>query len=172
MLECLFYSVCQSVCSTRCVRVSVLLSVLECLFYSVCWSVCSTLCVGVSVLLSVLECLFYSVCQCLFCPCTTAAVCVAADCLASFTEVEELEDSELYMCSNCKRRQKSTKKFWIRRLPNVSWVMGHGHRVRHVLGRSKIHKMYFLYFDLHCVNRQEKACHTFTVKPRNTFEQL
>ncbi|KAK2171241.1 hypothetical protein NP493_1087g00063 [Ridgeia piscesae] len=46
-------------------------------------------------------------------------VCSISDCLASFTEVEELEDSELYMCSNCKRRQKSTKKFWIRRLPNV-----------------------------------------------------
>jgi len=34
-------------------------------------------------------------------------------------EVEQLEDTELYMCGNCKTRQKSTKKFWIRRLPNV-----------------------------------------------------
>ena len=47
-------------------------------------------------------------------------MCCVSDCLSSFTEVEELEDSELYMCNNCKRRQKSTKKFWIRRLPNVS----------------------------------------------------
>lgn len=42
------------------------------------------------------------------------------DCLSSFTELEELEASELYMCSNCKKKQRSTKKFWIRRLPNVS----------------------------------------------------
>lgn len=46
-------------------------------------------------------------------------VCHLTDCLASFTEVEELEDTELYMCSNCKTKQRSTKKFWIRRLPNV-----------------------------------------------------
>ncbi|KAK3096545.1 hypothetical protein FSP39_001156 [Pinctada imbricata] len=46
-------------------------------------------------------------------------VCRLADCLSSFTDVEELEDTELYMCSNCKLRQRSTKKFWIRRLPNV-----------------------------------------------------
>ena len=42
------------------------------------------------------------------------------DCLSSFTEIEELEDTELYMCNNCKGRQRSTKQFWIRRLPNVS----------------------------------------------------
>ncbi|KAK3585299.1 hypothetical protein CHS0354_040246 [Potamilus streckersoni] len=46
-------------------------------------------------------------------------VCKLADCLTSFTEVEELEESELYRCSNCKMKQRSTKKFWIRRLPNV-----------------------------------------------------
>ncbi|XP_064608522.1 ubiquitin carboxyl-terminal hydrolase 3-like [Liolophura sinensis] len=46
-------------------------------------------------------------------------VCSVADCLSSFTDIEELEESELYMCSNCKKRQRSTKKFWIRRLPNV-----------------------------------------------------
>ncbi|ESO87591.1 hypothetical protein LOTGIDRAFT_127660 [Lottia gigantea] len=46
-------------------------------------------------------------------------VCKLADCLESFTDVEELEESELYMCSNCKLKQRSTKKFWIRRLPNV-----------------------------------------------------
>lgn len=43
-----------------------------------------------------------------------------SDCLSSFTELEELEASELYMCSNCKKKQRSTKKFWIRRLPNVN----------------------------------------------------
>lgn len=41
------------------------------------------------------------------------------DCLASFIQLEELADSELYYCPNCKEKQKSTKKFWIRRLPNV-----------------------------------------------------
>ncbi|KAG8185557.1 hypothetical protein JTE90_017562 [Oedothorax gibbosus] len=41
------------------------------------------------------------------------------DCLSSFTELEELADSELYLCHNCKCKQKSTKRFWIRRLPNV-----------------------------------------------------
>ena len=43
-----------------------------------------------------------------------------SECLSHFTEVEELEDTELYMCTGCKKRQRSTKKFWIRRLPNVS----------------------------------------------------
>lgn len=46
-------------------------------------------------------------------------ICTLSDCLASFTDVEELEETELYMCNNCKQRQRSTKKFWIRRLPNV-----------------------------------------------------
>jgi len=46
-------------------------------------------------------------------------VCQLADCLSSFTDVEELEDTELYMCNNCKLKQRSTKKFWIRTLPNV-----------------------------------------------------
>lgn len=45
--------------------------------------------------------------------------CKLTDCLSSFTDIEELEESELYMCSNCKKKQRSTKKFWIRRLPNV-----------------------------------------------------
>lgn len=42
-----------------------------------------------------------------------------ADCLASFVQVEELADTERYFCSSCKCKQKSTKQFWIRRLPNV-----------------------------------------------------
>ncbi|XP_071039593.1 ubiquitin carboxyl-terminal hydrolase 3 isoform X2 [Parasteatoda tepidariorum] len=41
------------------------------------------------------------------------------DCLSSFTELEELADSELYLCHSCKIKQRSTKRFWIRRLPNV-----------------------------------------------------
>ncbi|XP_060603431.1 ubiquitin carboxyl-terminal hydrolase 3-like [Ruditapes philippinarum] len=46
-------------------------------------------------------------------------VCKLAECLTHFTEVEELEETELYMCTGCKKKQRSTKKFWIRRLPNV-----------------------------------------------------
>jgi len=45
--------------------------------------------------------------------------CHIADCLSSFTEVEELKETELYFCGNCKKKQKSTKRFRIRRLPNV-----------------------------------------------------
>lgn len=41
------------------------------------------------------------------------------DCLSSFTELEELAESELYLCHSCKCKQRSTKRFWIRRLPNV-----------------------------------------------------
>ncbi|XP_033609954.1 ubiquitin carboxyl-terminal hydrolase 3 isoform X3 [Cryptotermes secundus] len=39
-------------------------------------------------------------------------------CLTSFIEVEELAETELYYCNNCKSKQRSTKRFWIRRLPN------------------------------------------------------
>ncbi|XP_053611496.1 ubiquitin carboxyl-terminal hydrolase 3-like isoform X2 [Plodia interpunctella] len=42
-----------------------------------------------------------------------------ADCLASFVQVEELAETERYFCSSCKCKQKSSKQFWIRRLPNV-----------------------------------------------------
>ncbi|KAG8228938.1 hypothetical protein J437_LFUL011564 [Ladona fulva] len=45
--------------------------------------------------------------------------CQVADCLSSFIDVEELAESELYYCNNCKSKQRSTKRFWIRRLPNV-----------------------------------------------------
>lgn len=34
-------------------------------------------------------------------------------------KIEELAETELYYCSSCKCKQKSTKRFWIRRLPNV-----------------------------------------------------
>ncbi|GIY76512.1 ubiquitin carboxyl-terminal hydrolase 3 [Caerostris extrusa] len=33
-----------------------------------------------------------------------------SDCLSSFTELEELAESELYLCHNCKCKQRSTKK--------------------------------------------------------------
>lgn len=44
------------------------------------------------------------------------------DCLTSFIQVEELAETELYYCNNCKSKQRSTKRFWIRRLPNVSYA--------------------------------------------------
>ncbi|XP_049791629.1 ubiquitin carboxyl-terminal hydrolase 3-like isoform X2 [Schistocerca nitens] len=45
--------------------------------------------------------------------------CNISDCLKSFIEVEELAETELYYCSTCKSKQRSTKRFWIHRLPNV-----------------------------------------------------
>lgn len=45
--------------------------------------------------------------------------CHLIDCLSSFIELEELTETELYYCSNCQQRQRSTKRFWIRRLPDV-----------------------------------------------------
>ncbi|KAK7573320.1 hypothetical protein V9T40_010511 [Parthenolecanium corni] len=45
--------------------------------------------------------------------------CNIQDCLSSFVQVEELAESEQYYCNNCKNKQRSTKRFWIRRLPNV-----------------------------------------------------
>lgn len=45
--------------------------------------------------------------------------CNIHDCLSSFIEIEELAESEQYYCNNCKDKQRSTKRFWIRRLPNV-----------------------------------------------------
>ncbi|XP_056138647.1 ubiquitin carboxyl-terminal hydrolase 3 [Lampris incognitus] len=45
--------------------------------------------------------------------------CTLRDCLHSFTDLEELDETELYLCHMCKKRQKSTKKFWIQKLPKV-----------------------------------------------------
>uniref|UniRef100_A0AAQ4PWX4 Ubiquitin carboxyl-terminal hydrolase n=1 Tax=Gasterosteus aculeatus aculeatus TaxID=481459 RepID=A0AAQ4PWX4_GASAC len=45
--------------------------------------------------------------------------CTVRDCLRSFTDLEELDETELYYCHKCKKRQKSTKKFWIQKLPKV-----------------------------------------------------
>lgn len=46
-------------------------------------------------------------------------LCTLRDCLHSFTDLEELDETELYYCHTCKMRQKSTKKFWIKKLPKV-----------------------------------------------------
>lgn len=45
--------------------------------------------------------------------------CTLSDCLFSFTDLEELDETELYMCHKCKKRQKSTKKFWVHKLPKI-----------------------------------------------------
>ncbi|XP_072837743.2 ubiquitin carboxyl-terminal hydrolase 3 isoform X4 [Pogona vitticeps] len=46
-------------------------------------------------------------------------MCTLRDCLRSFTDLEELDETELYMCHKCKKKQKSTKKFWVQKLPKV-----------------------------------------------------
>ncbi|XP_051170275.1 ubiquitin carboxyl-terminal hydrolase 3-like [Leptopilina boulardi] len=46
-------------------------------------------------------------------------VCSLTYSLSRFFKVEELADSELYFCDNCMGKQRSTKRFWIHRLPNV-----------------------------------------------------
>ncbi|XP_057304278.1 ubiquitin carboxyl-terminal hydrolase 3-like [Hydractinia symbiolongicarpus] len=46
-------------------------------------------------------------------------VCHLTDCLQRFIEVEELDESEWYTCEKCKKKQPSTKKFWLLQLPNV-----------------------------------------------------
>lgn len=45
--------------------------------------------------------------------------CSLTQSLARFFKAEELADSELYYCDNCVGKQRSTKRFWIHRLPNV-----------------------------------------------------
>uniref|UniRef100_A0A1B6CBZ9 Ubiquitin carboxyl-terminal hydrolase n=1 Tax=Clastoptera arizonana TaxID=38151 RepID=A0A1B6CBZ9_9HEMI len=49
----------------------------------------------------------------------TSPPCTVLDCLTSFIEIEELAETELYYCNACKSKQRSTKRFWILRLPNV-----------------------------------------------------
>ena len=41
------------------------------------------------------------------------------DCLQKFVDIEELAETEHWICGSCKSKQRSTKKFWIRRLPRV-----------------------------------------------------
>uniref|UniRef100_A0A6G1SCE3 Ubiquitin carboxyl-terminal hydrolase n=1 Tax=Aceria tosichella TaxID=561515 RepID=A0A6G1SCE3_9ACAR len=50
---------------------------------------------------------------------TNGGTCHLIDCLSSFIELEELTETELYYCSNCQKKQRSTKRFWIRKLPDV-----------------------------------------------------
>lgn len=50
---------------------------------------------------------------------TTSDSCHLMNCLSSFIELEELTETELYYCSTCLKKQRSTKRFWIRRLPDV-----------------------------------------------------
>ncbi|EDO37466.1 predicted protein, partial [Nematostella vectensis] len=45
--------------------------------------------------------------------------CQLEDCMKHFVALEKLAESELYMCLKCKKKEQSTKKFWIQRLPNV-----------------------------------------------------
>ncbi|XP_066590107.1 ubiquitin carboxyl-terminal hydrolase 3-like isoform X2 [Prorops nasuta] len=52
-------------------------------------------------------------------------VCSLTYSLTRFFKVEELADSELYFCNNCMGKQRSTKRFWIHRLPNVGAVPSH-----------------------------------------------
>ncbi|EDV26510.1 uncharacterized protein TRIADDRAFT_22897 [Trichoplax adhaerens] len=47
------------------------------------------------------------------------SICKLTDCLSSFTELEKLEDSELYYCSSCTKKQLSTKQLRIKTLPRV-----------------------------------------------------
>lgn len=55
------------------------------------------------------------------------------DCLRSFTDLEELDETELYMCHKCKKKQKSTKKFWIQKLPKVCISMGNDKMSKEVM---------------------------------------
>ncbi|KAI9009111.1 hypothetical protein DFJ74DRAFT_686848 [Hyaloraphidium curvatum] len=45
--------------------------------------------------------------------------CTIVDCLQSFTELETLAESERYRCENCKDMERITKKFLIKRLPEI-----------------------------------------------------
>lgn len=62
-------------------------------------------------------------------------VCSLTYSLTRFFKVEELADSELYFCDNCMGKQRSTKRFWIHRLPNVSFnnSIGYVHNWRQLL---------------------------------------
>ncbi|KAJ3295830.1 Ubiquitin carboxyl-terminal hydrolase 3, partial [Borealophlyctis nickersoniae] len=49
----------------------------------------------------------------------TANPCTLEDCLRAFTEVEELDDSELYECNSCRSKERCSKRLLIERLPEV-----------------------------------------------------
>ena len=46
------------------------------------------------------------------------------DCLQKFVDIEELAETEHWICGNCKTKQRSTKKFWIRRQTSFDFVFG------------------------------------------------
>lgn len=76
------------------------------------------------------------------------------DCLDSFTRVEELQESELYYCPCCKKRQHSTKKLTIQRLPNVSTCKCDSClQVQHVITFSDVFFYYsFCSFQVLCLH--------------------
>ena len=57
------------------------------------------------------------------CECDIVIFFSLTDCLEKFVDIEELAESERFYCNTCKSKQRSTKKFWIRRLPNVSFYL-------------------------------------------------
>lgn len=75
--------------------------------------------------------------------------CFVVDCLQSFTDTEELADTERYTCGNCMKRQRSTKKFWIRRLPNVSSSSGY------TVGHETVFPIFIFHGVLVLMVRQE-----------------
>ncbi|XP_065188483.1 ubiquitin carboxyl-terminal hydrolase 3-like [Sycon ciliatum] len=64
-------------------------------------------------------------------------VCHLKDCISHFCDMEELSDTEQYLCEKCRQRQRSTKKFYLRDLPPVLCL--HLKRFRYALSaRSKL----------------------------------
>lgn len=63
--------------------------------------------------------------------------CYLTDGLQRFVDVEELGDTEWYMCPGCSKKQPSTKKYWLTSLSNVLCL--HLKRFRYSqFGRSKV----------------------------------
>lgn len=52
---------------------------------------------------------------------TSVIMHIFSDCLQRFVDVEELADTERYMCPKCNKKQPSTKKYWLTSLSNVSF---------------------------------------------------
>ena len=77
---------------------------------------------------------------------TTSDTCNLVDCLSSFIELEELTETELYYCSNCQQKQRSTRRFWIKKLPDVLCLHLKRFRYNHFL-RTKIDD--FIQFPIH-----------------------
>eukprot|EP00794_Sanderia_malayensis_P010030 gene10030-11054_t len=71
------------------------------------------------------------------------------DCLQRFVEVEELAETERYMCPKCNKRQPSTKKYWLTSLSNVLCLHLKRFRYTH-FGRNKVDT--YVKFPLHDLN--------------------